>query len=104
MLTAHELVARQRRNQRYPRYYGTILGTDVVKGIYAMDDENEQIPDWLISARNDIHKAKRHWEAIRGEGQAEIKRGLEVTRIADRRLQELSYFEQTFSQEISPSI
>lgn len=69
-----------------------------------MDDKADQIPEWLLSTRNHIPKAKQHWEAIRAEGLAEIKRGLEVTKIASRRLQELDYLEQTFSQELPASI
>lgn len=69
-----------------------------------MSDKDEQNPAWVISTRNDITKAKDHWEAIRAAGQAEIKRGLEVTKIANQRLQELSYLEQTFCQKLPPHV
>ncbi len=69
-----------------------------------MSDKDEENLTWVVSTRNDITKAKEHWEAIRAAGQAEIKRGLEITRIANQRLQELSYLEQTFCQNLSPHV
>jgi hypothetical protein len=69
-----------------------------------MDDKDKQIPDWLPDLRNNIFKAEQHWENVYAEGEADIRRGLESTKIARQQLQGLRYLKETFRQELPASI
>lgn len=69
-----------------------------------MNENNEQLSQWVLSSRNDISMAQQNWEAIRQAGLADIRRGLEITRIANQRLQALNYLEQTLGQNLPPSM
>lgn len=68
-----------------------------------MTDNQDQIPQWVLRAREDIQQVKQDVHAIRVAGQADIRRGLETVKAADKRLQELSYLEQVLNQGISAS-
>jgi hypothetical protein len=65
-----------------------------------MSETEKRIPGWVFSARNAVEKAKQHWERVRLEGQADIRRGLEISKGAARRLEELNYLEQTLGQDL----
>lgn len=69
-----------------------------------MDDKDKQIPDWLPDLRNNIFKSEQHWENVYAEGEADIRRGLESTKIARQQLQGLRYLKETFRQELPASI
>lgn len=68
-----------------------------------MTDNQDQIPQWVLRAREDIQHVKHDVHAIRIAGQADIQRGLETVKAADKRLQEISYLEQVLNQGIPAS-
>lgn len=69
-----------------------------------MNENDEQLPAWLRSARSDVEKTKRHWESILSEGDADISRGLEIGKVARQQLRGLNYLEQTLSQNVRPNM
>lgn len=69
-----------------------------------MSDEEKKCPPWLTSARRDIRQTRQDWDLALSEGQADIRRGLEVTRIAEKKIGELDYLDRTLNQDIPLSI
>ena len=65
-----------------------------------MSENSESLPPWLLSSRKDVKKTKRYWESIYAEGQDDIRRGLEVSKVARERLEELNYVDRIFGQSI----
>ena len=65
-----------------------------------MKEKNDKFPQWLIITREKIKEAKGDWEGIRREGQADVRRGLEKERIANKRIEELGYIDHILGQDL----
>lgn len=68
-----------------------------------MSDNQDQTPQWVFTAREDIEKAEQGLSDIQSSGRADIVRGLETEKAAQKLHQELSQFRQVLDQRISPS-
>ena len=68
-----------------------------------MQDE-KNLPSWQRSARQTIPKLGQHWRSIQSEARADIRRGLEISRIAEKEIRKLDYLDRTLNQSMPTMI
>jgi hypothetical protein len=68
-----------------------------------MTDENPQYPSWLLLSREALRNELQHLDELEKLGRAEVKRGLELTKVVRERREGITFASNVLSQNHTPA-